>query len=301
MSKILVTGGAGFIGTHLVNRLRDEGHSVRVMDIVGRASYYRGDVKSLTECKQFCHQQDTVYHLAALKDVAESVKNPELYNENNIQGTANILEAARLMKVKRVIFASSAAVYGNPFWPQQYEHNDVEPLSPYAISKVAGENYCRYYSRVHKLPTMALRFFNVYGPGQKLNDPYAGVITAYINQMLRGKSPRIDGDGYQTRDFVYISDIVQALTLAIRCPLDNYQVCNVGVGQTRNLHEIINVLNLILDKKIEGFHAPEREGDVKNSCASIEKAKQILGYYPEVFFGRGMSQTVKYFQEINNV
>jgi nucleoside-diphosphate-sugar epimerase len=303
MSRILITGGQGFIGSHLFTALLNGTNEVDIMDnkpLCNVPKSRRGDVNSFSDCAKFCAGIDIVYHLAALKDVASSVNCPNDYNATNIQGTVNILEASKQLSVKRVILASSAAVYGNPFWPSQNESHVPKPLSPYAITKLVGEEYCRYYSQVHGLQTLALRFFNVYGPGQSLADPYAGVITAYINQMLRDRAPRIDGDGYQTRDFVSVHDVVNALVLAGTCPLDSYKVCNIGSGQTHNLHDIIKCLNIIMGKRIEPFYAEARKGDVRNSCASIEEAKKLLGYYPEVSFGKGMQELVKHFQEKQN-
>ncbi len=308
-----VTGGAGFIGSYLVRRLARNGIKVKVVDnltsgtlknlegIDGSADFIQGDIRDLDCLRSAFAGAQVVFHQAALTSVPASVENPVLTNEVNIIGTLNVLVAAKQCGVKRVVMASSSAVYGNsPVLPKS-EDLIVEPLSPYAISKYVGEMYSAFFSRFHGVETVCLRYFNVYGPRQNPNSQYAAVIPIFITLMLNGKRPTVYGDGYQSRDFVHVDDVVTANLLAASAENVSEEVFNIASGASITLNQLVNILNQVLGTQMKARYEPERIGDVKNSCASIEKAKRVLGYAPSTSFEEGLRRTVEWYAVQNRV
>jgi UDP-glucose 4-epimerase len=308
--NVLVTGGAGFIGSNLVRSLLDSGHAVRVLDdqstgravnleeVEGQIEFVTGDLRDLETVRRAGDGVDTTFHLGAIPSVARSVAEPLASHAVNVDGTINVLTAARELGVRRVVFASSSAVYGNTPTLPKHEGMPVGPLSPYAASKLAGEGYCRAYANVFGVETVALRFFNVFGPRQNPASEYASVIPRFVNRMLSGERPGIFGDGLQTRDFTYVENVVRACELAAAAGPDAVgQVVNVGCGARTSLLDLVATLNEVLGTSIEPeFHEP-RPGDVRDSEASIERATALIGYRPTVSMHEGLERTVAWFDE----
>jgi nucleoside-diphosphate-sugar epimerase len=314
--RYLVTGGAGFIGSNLVEALLRQGAAVRVLDnfSTGRRenlNFYRpgnpleimeGDVRSAETCSRSCKDVDTVFHLAALGSVPRSVEDPATTHEINATGTLNMLLAARdEPSVKRLIFASSSAVYGDPPGggeKPKREDLPLAPLSPYAASKVVGEHYCMVFRQLYGLETIALRYFNVFGPRQKADSPYAAVIPRFISSLRDDRSPVIYGDGLQSRDFCYVENVVQANLLSAHAGGLALGACiNVAGGQRYSVNELLSHLCAIMGKSIEPLHQAPRLGDVRNSLADIGLARRLLGYEPVVGFEEGLRLAVQWFVE----
>lgn len=310
--RFLVTGGAGFIGSNIAEKLLQEGHYVRVLDnfYSGREEnlafaknaakdifeLIRGDIRAQSICKKACAGIDYLLHQAALRSVPRSMKEPESYNEVNISGTLNLLQAAAKAKVKRFIFASSSSVYGDT--KEFPEREDAYPLliSPYALTKLAGEYYCRIFSEFFNLQTVALRYFNVFGPRQALDDEYAVVIPKFIHCILRDEAPPIFGSGKQSRDFTYIDNVVRANVLAATTANIKHDILNVANGKDHTVLELAEVLNKIIGKNIKPEFLPVRAGDVFRTLADISKIRKILNYEPRVSFEDGLRKTVEYFK-----
>jgi nucleoside-diphosphate-sugar epimerase len=308
-SEILVTGGAGFIGSHLVDRLLDEGSNVRVIDNLSTGEkknlvqhqnkqsfqFIEGDIRNFNHVKKAVKGVDAVFHEAALVSVTNSVENPLLTNEVNITGTVNLLKACVDTKVKRFIFASSCAVYGDSETLPKRENLIPMPLSPYAVSKLAAENYAKVFHRVYDLETVVLRYFNVYGTRQKYG-PYSGVISIFINNLLENKAPIIYGDGEQTRDFVNVKDVVEANILALTKKNVAGEVFNISGGQVTSINALANSLQTIMGKPaLEPVYAESRPGDIRNSYADISKARKNLGYEPMVKLDKGLTSLVEWY------
>ena len=310
--KYVVTGGAGFIGSHLTQELVDQGEEVTVIDDLSTGNQQRlknisdkirivkGDIRDLEFLKKEFKGVDFVLHQAALISVPESIEKKELYKEVNVTGTGNVLEAARTNKVKRVIFSSSAAVYGDTESLPVKESTELKPLSPYAEFKIKGEQMCAEYYQKHGLKTIVLRYFNVFGPEQDPESEYAVVIPLFIKKVLENKSPIIYGDGDQTRDFIYIRNIVHANMLTLKT--DNQEAfgnpINIGSGQEISINQLLRLVNKNLGKKIEPEFSPEREGDIRHSCSDISKAKELLGYGNKYSFEQGLKETIEWFKNI---
>jgi UDP-glucose 4-epimerase len=307
--KILVTGGLGFIGSHLADRLLCEDFEVTVLDdfSTGRIEniahnqhckgleIVKGDIRDLNLVKKAMKGADAVFHEAALASVALSVKNPILTNDVNVSGTLNILKASADLRVKRLIFASSAAVYGETGAPEKRETDILSPRSPYGVSKLAGEKYAKTFFELYGLETVSLRFFNVYGPRQNYNlqAQYGGVINIFLNRLLKNMSPIIYGDGEQTRDFVYVKDIVQANLLAMESKNAVGESFNIGSGTKTSVNQIAQTLKDALGKsKIENIYLDPRLGDLKHGYADISKAKRMLNYAPSVSIEEGIADFV---------
>ena len=305
MPRYLVTGGAGFIGSHLSEALIQQGALVRVLDnfstgrheniahLLDRMELIQGDVRSLDDLKAAMEGVDFVLHQAALPSVSRSIINPAITHEVNATGTLNVLLAAREANVRRVVYASSSSVYGNsPVLPKR-EDLLPEPISPYASAKLSGEHYCRAFHQVYGLETVCLRYFNVFGPRQDPNSDYSAAIPRFILRMLLGERPTIYGDGLQSRDFTYVSNVVQANLLAtgVRCAAGG--VFNVACGKRYTLLHVIETLNCILGKTLEPAFSPPRSGDVRDSLASIDRAVEVLGYRPQVVLRPGLEDTVR--------
>jgi UDP-glucose 4-epimerase len=308
---VLVTGGAGFIGSHLVERLLADGHAVRVLDNFSSGSranlpfadrygaaltVIEGDIRDGATVARAMAGVSVVFHQAAMRSVPRSVADPLGANEHNVTGTLNVLQAARQADVPRVVYASSSSVYGDrPDLPKR-EDQPPAPISPYAVSKAAGEQYAAVWSRLYGVETVGLRYFNVFGPRQDPASEYAAVIPRFILWALRGEPLQIHGDGEQSRDFTYVDNVVQANLLAGRVDGVGGEVFNVGCGARISLLDIAARLESSLGRRLERRHGPARPGDVRHTLADIDKAKRLLGYSPLVGFDEGFRQTLAFFQ-----
>lgn len=310
MKKYLVTGGAGFIGSHIVERLLKDGEFVRVIDnfssgkkenldfTKGNKNFelIEGDIRDYDKCLNSTKDMDYVLHQAALRSVPKSMKDPYSYNDVNINGTLNLLRAAKENNIKRFVFASSSSVYGDTdVFP---EKEDSLPLliSPYALSKLAGEYYCRIFSENYKLTTVSLRYFNVFGPRQSLDDEYAVVIPKFIHCILHDEQPPIFGNGKQSRDFTYIANVVEANILAATRDGVKSAVFNVANNKDHTVLELVEILNKIMNKSIQPKFLPPRLGDVFKTLADISRIKEALGFKPLVDFEAGLKHTVDWFK-----
>jgi UDP-N-acetylglucosamine/UDP-N-acetylgalactosamine 4-epimerase len=312
--RFLVTGGAGFIGSHITQHLLTEGHMVRVLDnfysgkmenlsftrapgIAGRFELVRGDIRDKEACLKACDSMEYVLHQAALRSVPKSMKEPESYNDVNINGTLNMLQAAAHHKVKRFVLASSSSVYGDVSRFPEREDFYPELISPYALSKLAGEYYCRIFAQSFGVECACLRYFNVFGPRQSLDDEYAVVIPKFIHSILNDRQPPIFGTGKQSRDFTYIDNVVRANVLAATRPGIRYGIFNVANGRDTTVLRIVELLNKMLGKKIAPQFLPLRQGDVFKTLADISRIRKSLGYVPAVPFEEGLRRTVEWFRQ----
>lgn len=309
MYKYLVTGGAGFIGSHIVGELVHRGQSVRIVDnfstgkkeniapFLEKIELIEGDIKDFKVCQQAAKDMDFILHQAALTSVPRSIEDPLLTNEVNITGTLNLLLASRDAGVQRFVLASSAAVYGdNPGLPKK-EDMEGFPLSPYAASKRMGELYCQVFNRVFGLSTVSLRYFNIFGPRQDPSSQYASVIPNFIGKMLKEKKPVVFGDGEQSRDFLYVSNVVEANILASQAREVSGEVFNIGSEERTSVNALVVKLNEVLDKEIKPTYEEPRPGDIKHSYADISKARKMLKYEPSVSFSEGLGETVRWYKE----
>lgn len=310
MNRYLVSGGAGFIGSHIVEELVKRGNSVRVIDnfitgkkenisaFLGKIELIEGDIRDSSVCREAVDGMDFVLHQAALPSVPRSIKDPILTNEINVTGTLNLLLASRDANIKRVVFASSSSVYGdNPQLPKK-EGLEGTPLSPYAISKRVGEMYCRVFSQVFNLSTVCLRYFNIFGPRQDPFSQYAAVIPNFITKMLKDENPVIFGDGEQSRDFTYVSNVVEANILAANAGGISGEVFNIACGERTTVNSLVENINEVLDKRINPSYDKPRPGDVKHSFADISKARKTIKYEPSVSFSEGLKKTIFWFQKV---
>ena len=308
MKRALVTGGSGFIGSHLVEGLLKNGYAVRVLDnfatsrrenlakVLNDIDIIEGDVRNLTTVRNAARNVDVIFHEAALPSVERSVRNPLESNDVNIAGTLNVLVAARDANVRRVVYAASSAAYGNqPSLPKE-ETMTPDPLSPYAIGKLAGEQYLKVFQSLYGLSTISLRYFNIFGPRQDPTTQYAGVIAKFATCALEGKPFPVFGDGEQSRDFTYVENAVQANLLAADAELKDSPVVNIAFGQRTTLNQIIEMLNELTGQNLRTEYAPERSGDVRHSHASIERARKILGYAPSVDVLEGLRRTLEWYR-----
>jgi UDP-glucose 4-epimerase len=304
MAQYLVTGGAGFIGSHLCRRLLADGHAVRVIDdlssgqrdnladIIDEVELVVGDLRDEALLDKVLRGVDYALHHAAVASVQTSVERPLFEQEVNAVGTLRFFEAARRAGVGRVVFAASAAAYGNNPTVPKREQMIPEPESPYAISKVMGEYYARVYSQLYGLQVVCLRYFNVFGPRQDPSSPYSGVISIFAERMFKGEAPVIFGDGGQSRDFVYVDNIVEANMRACTSPEAAGRVYNIGCERSVSILELVTALNEILGTALDPVFNPARQGDVRVSLADIAQARTQLGYEPIVHFAEGLQQTV---------
>ncbi len=312
MATYLVTGGAGFIGSHIVERLLKEGHSVRVLDnfstgreenlnFTTKHELIRGDIRNPDICRKAVEGVDFVLHQAALRSVPKSINDPLSYNEVNVTGTLNLLLASRNFKVNRFVFASSCSVYGETEKFPEREKDLPAPISPYAASKLAAEYHCYVFSKVYDLETVCLRYFNVFGPRQSLESEYAVVVPKFITSMLNGKNPPVYGDGKQSRDFTYIDNVVEANLLSCQMPGISGEIFNIASGKAYTVLELLKHLNKILDTQIKPQFDPPRHGDVRHTLASIQKAKKSLNFKVKVDFLQGLQKTVEWFKSHPNL
>lgn len=300
----LVTGGAGFIGSHIVERLVASGKTVRVLDnfSFGKQENLRGVEKSVEviagdlldtkAVRQAVEGVEVVFHQAALRSVPLSVEKPTMVNRVNVEGTMNVLQAAWKAGVRRVVYASSSSVYGNqPALPNR-EDQIPSPVSPYAVSKLAGEYYCRVFTETYGLETVSLRYFNVYGPRQDPNSQYAAVIPLFIRWAVRGEPLQVHGDGLQSRDFTYVENVVDANVQAAESQQGVGGVFNVGQGQSHSLMELADLICRLLGTGLRRIHTEAREGDVRRTLADIRRSREVLSYEPRVSFETGISRTL---------
>lgn len=300
----LVTGGAGFIGSNLVEALLERGERVRVLDNFSTGKrenlhpfrddvdLFEGDIRSYHLVRRAMDGIEVVLHQAALPSVPRSIADPLTTNEVNVEGTLNVLEAAREAGVGRVVFASSSSVYGNSLELPKHEGMTPAPLSPYAVSKLAGETYCSVFSRIYGIEAVALRYFNVFGPRQDPSSQYSAVIPKFVTAIARGERPRIFGDGEQSRDFTYVANVVHANILAATVPIQGSVVVNCACGSRATLNDLVEHINAELGTTVEPVYAEPRLGEVKHSLASVARAHETIGYEPSWSFEEGLRETI---------
>ncbi|MFH1369621.1 MAG: SDR family oxidoreductase [Elusimicrobiota bacterium] len=301
--RFLVTGGAGFIGSNITETLLKRGHKVRVLDnfstgninnlkpFLKKIELVKGDILREADLKKAMKGVDFVMHQAALRSVPRSVDDPGSTNEVNVEGTLKLLLAAKHAGVKRVVYASSSSVYGDSKFIPQKETHRTSPISPYAVSKLAAENYCSVFAKTYGLQTVSLRYFNVFGPNQDPKSKYAAVIPKFIRSAIKGENIIVHGDGNQSRDFTYIDNVVRANILAVLTPGISGEIFNIACGSSCSVMDIIRALRRITGKQIKVIHTPPRPGDVRKTKADISKAKRLLKYRPAVGFDEGMLKT----------
>jgi UDP-N-acetylglucosamine 4-epimerase len=310
--KVLVTGGAGFIGSHIVERLVKEGYEVKVLDnfstgrrenlaaVAAQIEIIEGDIRDFPAVCQAVRSCDVIFHEAALCSVVRSVEKPQDTNTVNIDGTLNVLLAARDERVKRVVCASSSSVYGDtPALPKK-ETQTPAPASPYAVTKLTGELYCRNFFRLFGLETFSLRYFNVFGPRQDPNSAYAAVIPRFISALLKGEPPVIEGDGQQSRDFSYIDNIVEANIAAMKAQAGFGEAFNVACGQSTTITQLAEHLAQLLGVSVQPVHVQPRPGDVRHSLADISKAEALLSYRLRVDSITGLKYTADWYHNHNH-
>jgi nucleoside-diphosphate-sugar epimerase len=320
MTHYVVTGGAGFIGSHIAERLLRDGHQVRILDNLssGRESnlrllqdsypsqltFHQASITDADALPEIFAGAEVVYHQAALPSVPRSIENPLEAHEQCATGTLKVLLAARDVGVRRVVYAASSAAYGDDpadDGTAKSEQMLPKPISPYGVAKLMGEYYCQMFTQVYGLETVCLRYFNVFGPRQDPKSQYAAVIPLFIQAMLAGQAPTIYGDGLQSRDFTYIDNIVQANLLAGDAPDAAGEVMNVALGTSITLCDLVDQLNALLGTEIEPIHAEARPGDIRKSVADISKAENLLDYAPVVDFETGLARTLEYYRSELNV
>jgi UDP-glucose 4-epimerase len=308
MGFYLVTGGAGFIGSHVAAALVERGDRVRALDnfvsghrknlahLADRIEIIEGDLVNRSDVERALAGVDVVFHQAALASVPRSVATPLDTNEACVTGTVNLLDVARQVGVRRIVFAGSSSAYGDQPTESKYETLMPAPLSPYAAAKLAGEFYCQAFTATYGLKTVSLRYFNVFGPRQDPQSQYAAVIPKFITEMLAGRRPTIFGDGKQSRDFTYIDNVVHGNLLAAEAPGAVGRTINVACGQSYNLLELVDGINSALGTNIEPVFEPPRVGDVRDSLADISLAGELLGYEPKVDFDEGLRRTIDFYR-----
>ncbi len=309
MPHFLVTGGAGFIGSALVHRLVREGEQVRVVDnlstgskknlegVFDRVELIEGDLAELSVAEAAVRTVDYVLHQAAIPSVQRSVEDPISSNRANITATLNLLVAARDTLVKRFVYASSSSAYGDTEVLPKVETMPENPISPYALSKLAGEKYCAIFHRLYGLPTVSLRYFNIFGPRQDPHSPYSAVISRFVTSALNGDRPTVYGDGEQSRDFTYVDNAVDANLLACTAEGVAGMVFNVGNGERHSLNETLGALSAITGRELKPTYVAPRVGDVRHSQADIGRARRLLGYEPKVSFEEGLRRTMAWARE----
>jgi len=305
-----VTGGGGFIGSHLIRRLLADGHAVRVLDnfatgrrenledVLDQIELIEGDLQSYERVHNAVRGCELAFHLGALPSVPRSIQDPLTSNATNVVGTLNVLLAARDEGVRRVVYASSSSTYGASTELPKREEMPALPIAPYAVSKLAAEGYCRAFHEVYGLETVALRYFNVFGPRQDPQSQYAAVIPNFITAVLEDRGPIVHGDGEQSRDFTYVDNAVDANILAADAPGAAGEAFNVACGERVSLNEVVARLGARAGVEVDAVHTDSRPGDVRHSLADISKAREILGYEPAIDFDEGLRRTYAYYQEL---
>jgi nucleoside-diphosphate-sugar epimerase len=307
MAHYLVTGGAGFIGSHLAEELTRRGERVRVVDslITGHRrnlehipgiELLQGDLADLDVARRAMQDMDYVLHQAAIPSVPRSVEDPITSNRANVDATLNVLVAARDAKIKRVVYAGSSSAYGNTDTLPKHEAMPTNPLSPYALQKLVGEQYMQMFTALYGLETVTIRYFNVFGPRQDPSSPYSGVISVFAKALLENKSPNIWGDGEQTRDFTYVANVVDGVLRAVTAPGASGQVINVATEARISLNRLFTTMRDLAGSHVNVSYGPTRAGDVRDSQADITRARQILGYKPVVSFEEGLRHTLEWYR-----
>lgn len=309
MAQTLVTGGAGFIGSHIVRALLKKGDRVRVFDdlstgyrknlqeVQADIELVEADIRNLDALQSATRGVEVVYHLAAQGSVPKSVAYPQQANDINVNGSLNVLIAARDNGVRRVVYSASSAAYGETPVLPKVETMAPAPLSPYAVSKLAAEQYCFAFANCYGLSTMSLRYFNVFGPRQDPNSQYAAAIPAFVTRMVQGKPAVIFGDGEQSRDFCYVENVVEANLLAGSRDGLKGEVANIACGERTTLNEIIRTINQHLGTNLPPEYQPARAGDVRHSLADIGAAQRLIGYKPKVMFAEGLKRSIAWYRE----
>ncbi len=303
MSFYLVTGGAGFIGSHLTEELVRRGHHVRVVDslITGHrrnvshipgVEFLEGDLAETGVAARAVQGVDYVLHQAAIPSVPRSVKDPVTSHRANVDGSLNLLVAARDARVKRLVYAGSSSAYGDTPTLPKHEDMPTHPLSPYALQKLVAEQYCQMFTALYGLETVTIRYFNVFGPRQDPGSPYSGVISLFATALLEGRQPIIYGDGEQTRDFTYVANVVDGVLRAVEAPGAAGEVINVATGGRISLKQLLLTMNGIVESQIGAVYKEPRAGDVRDSQADISKARMLLGYVPIVMLDEGLKHTL---------
>ena len=305
----LVTGGAGFIGSHIAEALVKRGDRVRALDnlitgrrenlslIAERIEFIEGDIRDYDTALRAAEGARVIFHQAAVPSVPRSVAEPGLNHDVNVNGTFNVLMAAREAGVRRVVYAASSSAYGDTETLPKHEDMPPSPLSPYAASKLFGEYYCRVFTQVYGLETVSLRYFNVFGPRQDPSSPYSGVISKFVTALLNGETPVIYGDGEQSRDFTYIANVVDANLRAAESDDAIGQVMNLGIGERVTLNQLLAELQKIIGSNLPARYEETRAGDVRHSLADISRARELVGYRPLVSLAEGLKQTVAWYRE----
>ena len=311
MSTFLVTGGAGFIGSHLCEALVARGERVRVVDslITGKRAnlahlgdtveFLEGDLADLDVARRAVEGCEFVLHQAAIPSVPRSVKDPITSNRANIDATLNVAVAARDAGVRRIVYAGSSSAYGNTPTLPKHEEMPTAPLSPYALQKLVGEQYLQLFTRLYGLETVTIRYFNVFGPRQDPSSPYSGVISLFVSALVDGRQPTIYGDGEHTRDFTYVANVVDGVLRACTAPAASGEVINVATGGRVSLNQLFSTIRDLTGARVDPLYAPPREGDVKDSQADISKAQRLLGYKPIVSFEEGLRRTLEWYKADN--
>ncbi len=306
--RYLVTGGAGFIGSNIVDELVRRGHSVVVLDdlstgneanlagVRGKIDFRAGSITDLAEAQAACKGADYVIHLAARTSVPKSVKDPLETNRVNIDGTLNVLVAARDAAVKRIVYAASSSAYGETPALPKTEAMQPQPISPYGVTKFVGELYAQVFGRVYGLENASVRYFNVFGPRQDPTSQYSGVLSRFMLAILQGESPVVYGDGEQSRDFTYIDNVVDETLRACEASGASGKVFNGGTGARITLNEVLKQLEKIAGRKIQAKYDPPRAGDIRDSQADISLARKVLGYEPRVHFEDGLKRTWEWYK-----
>jgi UDP-N-acetylglucosamine 4-epimerase len=315
MAHFLVTGGGGFIGSHVVERLLTEGHRVRILDDFStgrranieavspagadRLQVSAADIRDAKVCAQAVDGVDGVFHLAALGSVPRSVSHPQDSHAVNTTGTLNLLVAARDASVPRFVFAGSSSVYGSLETLPKQEDHPTEPISPYGLNKLMGEHYLRLFRELFGMETITLRYYNVFGPRQDPRSQYAAVVPAFISNVMSGEAPTIHGDGEQSRDFTYVTNVVDANLLAMTAPADAITsgLFNIAAGGRHSVNDLYRGICDLLGSDLAAIHGETRAGDIKHSQADISRARNDLGYEPRVSFLEGLEKTVEYFKQ----
>jgi nucleoside-diphosphate-sugar epimerase len=308
----LVTGGAGFIGSHLVEELLRRGEQVRAVDnlVTGKRAnlahlrgveFLEGDLADLSVAHRAVKGIEVVLHQAAIPSVPRSVEDPVTSNRANVDGSLNLLVAARDAGVRRVVYAGSSSAYGDtPVLPKM-ESMPTAPLSPYALQKLVAEEYCRMFTRLYGLETVTTRYFNVFGPRQDPSSPYSGVISLFVSALCAGRAPTIHGDGEQTRDFTYVANVVDGVLKASSTPGVSGEVINIATGGRISLNQLFRTIRDLVGASVEPVYAEPRRGDVRDSRADVEKARRLLGYHPTVGFEDGLRKTIEWYRSTQAV
>lgn len=310
--RVLVTGGAGFIGSNLVRRLVREGHEVRVIDnfatghrhnlqdVRGDVELIEGDLQSYERAHNAVKGCEVVFHQAALPSVPRSVQDPLTTNAVNVTGTLNVLLCSRDEGVRRVVYASSSSAYGNSQENPRSEGQRPDPVAPYAVAKLAGEHYCQAFTQVYGIETVSLRYFNVFGPRQDPASQYSAAIPRFIAAIAAAIPPVVFGDGLQTRDFTFVDNVVDANLLAMDAHVGGPEMVNIGSGTSVTVRDLVKTIAGCMDTEVEPVFEPKRVGDVKDSVADISRAREVLGYVPQVDLAQGLTRTVAWFSQTSD-